>query len=51
MTSHSGYRMHVPVAEALEEVRRCAGTQFDPEVARTFLALVERGVFQLEVEG
>ena len=32
------------VREALAEVGRCAGTQFDPEVARAFLAVWSRGV-------
>jgi response regulator RpfG family c-di-GMP phosphodiesterase len=26
----------VPVADALEELRRCAGTQFDPAVVEAF---------------
>jgi two-component system cell cycle response regulator len=31
------------VAEALDELRRCAGTQFDPAVVREFVALVDAG--------
>jgi hypothetical protein len=30
---------------AAEEVDRCAGTQFDPEIAETFLTAWESGVF------
>jgi len=33
-------------AEAIAEVRRCAGTQFDPVVAETFCALAEAPVAQ-----
>jgi putative nucleotidyltransferase with HDIG domain len=50
MTSPSGYRMPVPVSEALEEVRRCAGTQFDPQCSRVFLELVARDVIHLETD-
>jgi HD-GYP domain-containing protein (c-di-GMP phosphodiesterase class II) len=41
MTSDRPYRRARTVNEAREEVRRCAGTQFDPEVARAFLSLGE----------
>ena len=30
----------MPIARALEELRRCAGTQFDPRVVEAFSALV-----------
>jgi HD-GYP domain-containing protein (c-di-GMP phosphodiesterase class II) len=36
MTSDRPYGGAVPVADALAELRRCAGTQFDPEVVRVF---------------
>ena len=29
-------------ASALDELRRCAGTQFDPQVVEAFCACVER---------
>jgi GAF domain-containing protein len=47
MTSARSYRQPVPVAEALAEVRKGAGTQFDPTVARAFLELAERGAFEV----
>ena len=44
MTSDTSYKNPVSWEEALCEVDACAGTQFDPDVARTFKVLVERGV-------
>ena len=37
MTSERPYRPPVEYEEAAAELERCAGTQFDPEVVRTFL--------------
>jgi ribonuclease P protein subunit RPR2 len=46
MTSDRPYRKAMPVTEALEEIQRGAGTQFDPEVTEAFLDLIrEGGVF------
>jgi len=39
MTSPRPYRPPLPVREALAEIDRCAGTQFDPLVAAVFVAL------------
>ena len=39
MTSDRPYRRALTREEALAEVERCAGTQFDPEIARVFLEL------------
>ena len=39
MTSDRPYRRGRRLDEALEEIRRCAGTQFDPAVVRAFLAV------------
>jgi HD-GYP domain-containing protein (c-di-GMP phosphodiesterase class II) len=44
MTSDTSYKVAMPLEEALEEVRSCTGTQFDPLVAQTFLDLVEQGL-------
>jgi len=41
MTSDRPYRRALSRAEALAEVERCAGTQFDPQIARVFLELFE----------
>lgn len=43
MTSNRPYRPALTVGMALEEVERCAGTQFDPEVANVFLTAYEAG--------
>jgi putative nucleotidyltransferase with HDIG domain len=37
MTSDRPYRRALSRGQALAEVERCAGTQFDPEIARVFL--------------
>jgi diguanylate cyclase (GGDEF)-like protein len=42
MTSTRVYRSSVAPAEALAELRRCAGTQFDPVVVDAFCAVVEQ---------
>jgi putative nucleotidyltransferase with HDIG domain len=39
MTSDRPYRKKMSYADAQEEIARCAGTQFDPEVVQTFLAI------------
>jgi HD-GYP domain-containing protein (c-di-GMP phosphodiesterase class II) len=43
LTSDRVYRRALPLAEALEIVRRGRGTHFDPEILDAFLGLVERG--------
>jgi HD-GYP domain-containing protein (c-di-GMP phosphodiesterase class II) len=39
MTSDRPYRRALSREQALAEVERCAGTQFDPEIARIFLEM------------
>jgi HD-GYP domain-containing protein (c-di-GMP phosphodiesterase class II) len=39
MTSDRPYRRALTREQALAEVERCAGTQFDPEIARVFLEI------------
>jgi len=38
MTSTRAYRKALPVADAIAEIRRCSGTQFDPDIVPVFLA-------------
>jgi HD-GYP domain-containing protein (c-di-GMP phosphodiesterase class II) len=42
MTSDRPYRLALPVARALGELRRGAGRQFDPDVARALLDVLRR---------
>ncbi|MHC1786941.1 MAG: PAS domain S-box protein [Christensenellales bacterium] len=37
MTEDRVYKKAMPPEAAIQEIRRCAGTQFDPEVARVFM--------------
>jgi len=41
MTSNRPYRKALSFAQAREEIERCAGTQFDPELVKVFLSLPE----------
>jgi putative nucleotidyltransferase with HDIG domain len=43
MTTDRPYRGALPVTEAVAELRRCAGSQFDPAVVEALCALVEPG--------
>ena len=49
MTSKRSYRDAMSVKDALEEIRRNLGTQFDPELGALFIQLVESG--QIKVRG
>jgi HD-GYP domain-containing protein (c-di-GMP phosphodiesterase class II) len=50
MTSHRPYRRALPAVVALEEVERCAGTQFDPDVALVFIEAWESGALGVTTE-
>jgi HD-GYP domain-containing protein (c-di-GMP phosphodiesterase class II) len=41
MTSERPYRESLPAAQAIVELRRCAGTQFDPRVVDSFARVLE----------
>ena len=41
MTTDRPYRTAMPIADALAELRRCSGTQFDPAVVAALVRLVE----------
>jgi diguanylate cyclase (GGDEF)-like protein len=52
MLSARAYKPAMPMADALAELRRCAGTQFDPSLVEVFCAIVEdRGVADGSCEG
>jgi HD-GYP domain-containing protein (c-di-GMP phosphodiesterase class II) len=40
MTEDRVYRRALPVAEAMAEIERCSGSQFDPECAEALLEVV-----------
>lgn len=39
MTNNRSYRMAIDSQEAMEEIKRCAGSQFDPVIVKLFLQL------------
>lgn len=43
MTSHRPYRQAMSDDAAIEELKRCSGTQFDPMLVSVFIELVEKG--------
>lgn len=43
MTSDRPYRRGMPVAKALAELRRCAGTEFDPDAVDALERVAEGG--------
>jgi HD-GYP domain-containing protein (c-di-GMP phosphodiesterase class II) len=43
MTSDRPYRDALSIDAAVDEVRRCAGSQFDPEIAEVFLEVIADG--------
>jgi diguanylate cyclase (GGDEF)-like protein len=49
MTSSRSYREALPIASACEELRRCAGTQFDPQVVDAFLQVLQAQEAQVNI--
>jgi len=41
MTSDRAYRKALPHDMAIDEIERCSGTQFDPDIADVFLGVIE----------
>ncbi len=39
------YKDPMLLEEAIEELKRCSGTQFDPELVPVFLEVVEKRVY------
>ena len=50
MTSNRPYRNGLPLEAAVAEIERCAGTQFDPQVAAAFLRAVRAGAITPAVD-
>jgi HD-GYP domain-containing protein (c-di-GMP phosphodiesterase class II) len=42
MASDRPYQQDVPPHEIIAELKRCAGTQFDPLVVQAFIRILER---------
>jgi len=40
MTHERSYKKAVSKKESLEELERCAGTQFDPNLVKTFIQVL-----------
>jgi HD-GYP domain-containing protein (c-di-GMP phosphodiesterase class II) len=47
MLSDWPYRNALPMSRAREEIRRCAGTQFDPKIVEVFLSIPENHWIEL----
>jgi HD-GYP domain-containing protein (c-di-GMP phosphodiesterase class II) len=43
MTTTRSYRAAMPLGTAVAELRRCAGTQFDPRVVDALVRVVQSG--------
>jgi putative nucleotidyltransferase with HDIG domain len=50
MTSDRPYRKGTSFANAIQEIHRCSGGQFDPEVVRAFLDIGELGLIKIKEE-
>lgn len=51
MTSNRAYRRALPRDAAIEELRRCAGTQFDPQVIEVWVDALSSGKIEAFDEG
>jgi response regulator RpfG family c-di-GMP phosphodiesterase len=47
MISDRPYRKALPMSHAREEIRRCAGTQFDPKVVEVFMSIPDQHWIEL----
>jgi HD-GYP domain-containing protein (c-di-GMP phosphodiesterase class II) len=50
MTSDRPYRNRMSLDQAVQEVKSCAGKQFDPQVVEAFLRVLERGEIQQNIQ-
>jgi len=51
ITSKRSYKKSVPMSDAIEEIKRCSGSQFDPFIVDAFLSYVDKmHLEEVEVE-
>ncbi|MFH1312591.1 MAG: HD domain-containing phosphohydrolase, partial [Candidatus Eisenbacteria bacterium] len=50
MINNRPYRSAMPAEEALAELRRCSGTQFDPDVVERFIAVVGKAAPDVQLQ-
>ena len=50
MTNNRSYRMAKSVADAMEELKRCAGSQFDPFIVSEFLQMIKENSVVISAE-
>ena len=48
MTSKRTYRNALPIDVVKAEIERCSGTQFDPEIAKIFIDILDNEYFEIE---
>lgn len=41
MTSNRPYNKRKTYEEAIEELKKCSGTQFDPEISQAFIEVIK----------
>lgn len=51
MVSRRSYKEAMSVEEAIQEIRRNLGTQFDPEIGQLFIQLIETGKIRVNQAG
>lgn len=49
MTNDRSYRSAMPVSRAMEELKRCAGSQFDPFIVSEFLKMLKENPAHVEI--
>ena len=49
MTNNRSYRAAMPVSRAMEELKRCAGSQFDPFIVSEFLKMLKENPSNVEI--
>ena len=48
MTSKRSYRDPLPLQVVIDEIKRCSGTQFDPDIAKVFVEILENDYAKIQ---